>query len=230
MRPEIKVILLALTVLSFGRPLVAQVVENQDFRLAVSRADGGLTVTLDEKRIPLRLSEDNYIYRALVAGNDQPFSGLQDPAVTADSSTLTIRGKLAGLEVEQTFSLPPGKPWVEERAVLRNPAPNQISLAKFEMGFPLRLLDSDGKVRADLAADRFAAVPFRHRPDDAKGVVHDCSLANLLQEEGWEYSPGFLLPGARPRQFLPPLLRRLGLDPRPAQPGPLQFQSGASGF
>jgi hypothetical protein len=197
MRLRFLVTLLTLTVLSFGHRLAAEVVENQVFRLAVSRTNGGLAVTLDEKLIPLRLSEGNYIYRALVAGNDQPFSALQDPVLTADSSTLTIRGKLAGLEVEQTFSFPPGKPWMEERIALRNPSPNQLSLAEFEMGFALRLLDSDGKVRADLASDRVVAVPFRHRPDDANGVVHDFALANLLQEKGWEYSPGFLLPGPR---------------------------------
>ena len=197
MRLEFLNSLLALMVLSFGPQLAAEVVENQVFRLGVSRTDSGLAVTLDEKSIPLRLSEGDYIYRALVTGNDQPFSALQDPVLTADSSTLTIRGKLAGLEVEQTFSLPAGKPWMEERIVLRNSSPNQISFAQFEMGFALRLLDSDGKVRADLAADRVVAVPFRHRTDDANGVVNDFALANLLQETGWEYRPGYRLPGLR---------------------------------
>ena len=190
-----KVILFALTVLSSGHQLAAQVVENQVFRLAVSRTDGGLAVTLDEKLIPLRLSEGNYIYRALVAGNDQPFSTLQDSVITADSSTLKILGKLAGLEVEQTFSLPPDKPWMEERIVLRNPSPNQVSIAQFEMGFALRLLDAEGKVRADLASDRVVAVPFRHRPDDGNGEINDFALANLLQIKGMEYRPSFQLPG-----------------------------------
>jgi len=62
---------------------------------------------------------------------------LQDPAATVSGQNLTIRGKLAGLDIEHNFYMPVDKPYLEEHIMLHNPGNKRISLSEFEMGFPL---------------------------------------------------------------------------------------------
>ena len=83
---------------------------NSAFILHVTVKKSAVNVTLKEKQIPLKLSEGYYIYRAQVSGTMDTVFSLQDPAVTVNGQNMIIRGKLAGLDIEQIFYMPSDKP------------------------------------------------------------------------------------------------------------------------
>lgn len=164
---------------------------NSAFRLSVKVKNSEVQVLLKEIQIPLKMSEGNYIYRAQVSGSKDTILRLQDPAATVSGQNLTIRGKLAGLDIEHNFYMPPDKPWFEEHIVLYNPGNSKMSLSEFEMGFPLAIKGKGDKIVPGLSEDRIIAVPFRHRADDSKGTIHDFKLSEILEQPGWEYRPYF---------------------------------------
>jgi len=166
---------------------------NPAFQLKVTINDPEVHVILMERQIPLRLSEGNYIYRAQVSGTQDTILTLCDPELTVSGQSLTIRGKLAGLDIEHNFYLPLDKQFFEEHIVLHNPGNTKINLSEFEMGFPLSIKDKRGKMIQELSKDRLIALPFRHRADDKNNVIHDCSMTEILEKPGWEYRPNFCL-------------------------------------
>jgi hypothetical protein len=166
---------------------------NSAFHLTVTVNKSEVHVVLDEKSIPLRLSEGNYIYRARFSGSKDTILKLENPTVTVAGQTMSIYGKLAGLEIEHNFYLPSGKQYFEEHIVLSNPGEKRFSLSEFEMGFPLKIAERSGKIIPELANDRLIAIPFRHRADDKNNVIHDYSLTEILDQPGWEYRPDFCL-------------------------------------
>ena len=172
---------------------------NAAFRLRVSVHEPEVHVILEERQMPMKLSEGNYIYRAQVSGSKDTLFTLQDPAVKVSGQHLTIRGEMAGLDVEHSFYLPEDKHFFEEHIVLYNPGKNRISLSEFELGFPLHIKEDGDKIIPELANDRMVAIPFRHRADDAIGVINDFSLTDLLEKPGWEYYPNFILSGTLSR-------------------------------
>src|ERR1019366_2318325 len=91
-----------------------------------------------------------------------------------------------GLELEHHFELLPGRPLLEERIVLRNRTDTLISLADFEAGFVRQVTDRAGQVSADVAGDRWVAVPLRARATDPKGYVNDFSIPDLITKAGYE--------------------------------------------
>ena len=166
---------------------------NPAFLLRVTVNEPEVHVVLEERQIPQRLSEGNYIYRAQVSGSHDTIFTLQDPTVTVSGQNLTIRGKLAGLNIEHRFYLPLDKQFFEEHIVLHNPGNMRITLSEFEMGFPLKIKGKGDKIVPDLTNDRLIAIPFRHRADDKNSVIHDYSMTEILELQGWEYRPNFCL-------------------------------------
>ena len=55
---------------------------------------------------------------------------------------------------------------------------------EFEAGMTRRLADKAGRVLPELAADRFVAVPFRHRATDPRGFYNDFSLGEMVNAPG----------------------------------------------
>ena len=88
-------------------------VSNSAFLLRVTVNKPEIHVTLEERQIPLRLSEGNYIYRSQVSGSRDTVFTLDDPEVTVSGKNLTIHGKIAGLDIEQSYYLPSDKPFIE---------------------------------------------------------------------------------------------------------------------
>jgi len=168
---------------------------NSAFRLEVTINESEVHVVLEEKQIPMLLSEGNYIYRAQVSGFEDTIFTLQDPAVTVSGQDLTIHGEMAGLDIEHNFHLPADKLFFEEHIVLHNQGNMRISLSEFEMGFPLRIKDKDDNIISGLANDRMMAVPFLHRAD--KKNDDDYSMTEILEQPGWEYRPDFVHPKYR---------------------------------
>jgi hypothetical protein len=188
-----------------GAPAAApQELTNSAFRLSVAVNKPEIQVRLEETQIPLRLSEGNYTYRARERGSSREIFGLQEAKATVTGQTLTISGKLAGLDLEQSFYLPPDKPFFEEHIRLHNPGSRRISLGKLEMGFPLIIRDQNHNLVPELVNDRLVAVPFRHRSDDKSGVTNDYDLTKMPDNPGWEYRPNFaepIVPITSPNHF-----------------------------
>jgi hypothetical protein len=162
--------------------------ENAGYRLTIGLADGQVTALLEDKLAGFRPADGPCLYRAeQLSGNvGLVHPRLEHPSITVNDDTLTIRGELAGLRLEQIFVLPRTRPIMEERIVLRNLTNSLISLSAFEAGFARRVTDSSGQVLGELARDRWIAVPLRARATDPKGHLNDFSIRDLLTKPGYE--------------------------------------------
>jgi hypothetical protein len=138
-----------------------------------------------------------------VVGQNGPKSDvaerLEAPSITVDGQTLTIRGKLLGLDVEHRFTAAKERPILEERVVVHNSSNQLVALTDFEVGMQRRVADKDGNVLPEFAADRLVAVPFRHRAVDPKGKMQDYSLQEVVGQPGVELQmDGIQCPCERP--------------------------------
>lgn len=154
----------------------------KSFRLEVHAANGGLNARLECPEIGQLVADGPLTYRAVVGGSAV---GMESPVVTAGRGSLTIRGRLAGLDMEHTFRLLASGE-LEERIVLRNSAAARISLDDLAIGFTRQIGDPAGTASTDVAGDRFAAVPLRHRATDPAGHLNEYSVSDLITGQGWE--------------------------------------------
>jgi hypothetical protein len=166
-------------------------IENSAYRLAIDVASGGLHAVLEDKRSGLRLADGPLVYRTDAAGHENPASLFQfvAPVVSVEGNRLIISGTLAGLRVEHAFTLPPDKPVMDETLRLTNPTPGVVSLADFECGLTRLLKDESGRIPADLAGDRWVAVPHRKRAEAPKEVFLDFSAFDMADKPGFETHP-----------------------------------------
>jgi len=176
----------ALALLMLGaRPALGETLTNTAYRLEVTNGPSGLTLALRDQRMGMAVA-DGLIYRAqrTVAEGALLSRELKSCSVAVTGDELTIRGKLAGLDLEQRFTLPAGKPCLEEQITLVNGTSEAIRLEEFEAGFRRRVASMTGRVLAGLTEDRIVALPFRKRPTDAEGELHDYTLNQLLTQPG----------------------------------------------
>lgn len=164
---------------------------NQAYGLVVTSpkdVGGVVGVSLDDRLLGLRVAEGPYLYRAERQSGQgtRVYHQLGRSSLSVKGAPLTIRGDLAGLTLEHTFVLPPGKAIMEERIVLRNQTQSPIALSDFEAGFQRQVAGRDGEIMPELKEDRWVAVPMRARATDAKGHVNDFSIADLLAKPGFE--------------------------------------------
>ncbi len=161
---------------------------SRHWQLRVSTGEDQVRVRFQNKQLRFCLADGPYSYRAEL-DRGQTFEscqGLRGAHVAASSGQLVVRGELAGLELEHRFELPRNRPYLEERITLRNRTARRISLADFEAGFVRRVADTGGQVSAEIAHDRWVAVPLRARATDPKGHVNDFSIHDLLAKPGYE--------------------------------------------
>ena len=161
---------------------------NHSYRLSASLIDGVVNLRLDDLRSGACIADGPCMYHA--AAKNGPKSDVADrlasPSITVDGQTLTIRGKLLGLDVEHRFTTPKEQQILEERVVVHNSSNQLVALTDFEVGMRRRVADKDGKVFPEVAADRLVAVPFRHRAVDPKGKMQDYSLQEVVSQPGVE--------------------------------------------
>ena len=170
-------------------PLAAAEIKNEAYHLAVTiAADGTVMVRLDDLRSGLRVADGPCLYRASqdLQGTAARSERLDKPIVKVQNRSLVIRGKLLGQDLTHSFTLPKGKPLMEERIVLRNPNRDTVALTDLEVGLTRRVTDSSGQVLAELNNDRWVAVPMRARASDPKGHVNDFSIHDLVTLPGYE--------------------------------------------
>lgn len=163
---------------------------NLAFELRVKAAEQAIDVGLEATSLGLRLAQGPCLYRAVRAegsgGQADTYARLEKPSVAVRGDRLTIRGRLAGLQIEHRFVLPGGQPIMEEQVWVRNDSDRLLSLSDFEVALQRPVADADGHVLPELAQDRFVAVPLRARATDPKGLVNDFSIEELISQPGYE--------------------------------------------
>ncbi len=171
-----------------GKGAVEAKVFNRAFRLAVTCGSAGVRAILEDRRSGMTAADGPYLFRAVRedTGGTRVFERLENASVTSVNGVLTLRGELAGLELEDTFAMSAGGPVMEERLVLRNRTGTTISLSDFEAGFQRRVTDRSGDVLPELRNDRWVAVPLRVRATDSQGAANDFAIADLLTTPGYE--------------------------------------------
>jgi hypothetical protein len=165
-----------------------QVLANEAYRLAVQCTKAEVLVRLEDRQMGLCLAQGAYLYRAERRGgkSSTAYCSLRDASAAVVGHRLTIRGKLAGLDLEHSFDLPAERPIMDERIVIHNGSGARVELSNLEMGFVRTIADKDGKVLPELVRDRFVALPFRVKSDDAKSQYNDFSTADLIHQKGYE--------------------------------------------
>jgi len=162
--------------------------ENSSFRLTASLADGAVRLRLDDLRRGVCAADGPCFYHAAMGEGKTAVAAdrLEQPSITAEGDALMIRGKLLGLDIEHRFTATKDRPWLEERIVVKNNTDHQVELSDLEIGMTLRVAGLDGKILPEFASDRLAAVPFLHRAHDAKGVLRDYPLQEIVDRPGFE--------------------------------------------
>lgn len=168
--------------------LAAAELHNDAYHLQISVNERILTVLLFDKKMQFEVSHNPYFYQALREGDEGSIRAewLLDATVKAAGEQIIVRGKLAGLEVEHTFSLPQARPILQEQITLRNSTPHPISLTGFACGFQRQLTDDVGRVVPDLSQDRLVAIPFRHKPTDPLEWNNDFTMEQIASQAGRE--------------------------------------------
>ena len=163
-------------------------IENAGFRLTVECSGDMVLATLDDLQSGMRAADGPFVYSA---SRQEPegargYDGLLDARAMVSGRSLVVQGRLAGLDVEQTFTLPTDRPIMEERVVFATPERTPRWLDRLGIGFVRTAVDEKGRVLPELATDRWVAVPFRHKATDPKGYANDFSIHELLSKPGWE--------------------------------------------
>jgi hypothetical protein len=184
-----------------SQPALGEVLTNAAYRLEVGKSAGGLTLALHDQKMGLAMA-DGIIHTAqrTVAKGALLYRDLRETSLAVEGQTLTIRGKLAGLDLEQRFTLPPDRDWMEEQITVANRSEEAIRLEEFEVGLRRRVASETGWVPPGLAQDRVVELPFRKRPTDTGSTLRDYALKQLLtqaggiqrlnMEEGWQEDRG----------------------------------------
>ncbi|MCC7361251.1 MAG: hypothetical protein IT317_17330 [Anaerolineales bacterium] len=166
-------------------PTASATLRNAAFELtAAVTAKNEVHLTLRDVAAGTTWAEGAYTYRLAraVPEGDLHAAGLTNPQVAVDGEALTVSGTLNGLRVTHTLRLPAAHAWLEEQLTLTNPGREAVRVTSFAFGFRRVIANVTGHVPADRAADRLAAVPFRHRATDPGAQDMDFSPADLLSQ------------------------------------------------
>ena len=162
---------------------------NQWLSLKVAQSRQEVTICLSGRRSGFLWSDGAYAYRAVTEHElgQLQHSGLKQVRVGRQGNVVTIKGKLASLDVEHTLSLDPARPILEEQITLRNTGQTEVSLHDFGCGMVKSFASTGGHIVKDLEQDRWIAVPFRDQPDVPVGSERkDFTFDDLLRRPGRE--------------------------------------------
>ncbi|MBN1588961.1 MAG: hypothetical protein JW888_05555 [Pirellulales bacterium] len=164
------------------------VLENKTFRLEAVPTPTGVTIRLHDRATRFDLANGPYRYRLSRRTNREIITPvrLENVSIKVDGQRLIVRGTLGALDLEQVFTLPKDKPWMQERISLRNATDEVVELADLRFGFARAVSDNLGNLSGGLRNDRFVAVPFRHRPSEPGHLDADYSLEDMKRQRGRE--------------------------------------------
>jgi hypothetical protein len=180
-------------------------IANDTFELSV-RPDGHqIHLRLQVEAAGFTFADGPYLYRAIRSTTQGAvvFDGLESPTITPTDNTLTVTGELAGLRLTHQLALPSDQPHLEERVILENAGDASIDLSDIALGLRRRITNAIAQPLPELTADRFVAVPLRHRAPDPAGVDQDLSLHDLVSRGGEELRVTVLPSGAARFGYVP---------------------------
>ena len=159
---------------------------NQGYRLTVSQDGDTVRTLLEDRILGLAVADGPCLYHAATREGKNALAAdrLTNVSIRSEKQSLVIRGKLLDLDLEHRFTASKDRPALEERIVLKNNTGKMIALSDLEIGMQRQVADKEGRVTEGLAADRFAAVPFRYRAPNPRGSYHDYSLEDLVLKPG----------------------------------------------
>ncbi|MBN1911875.1 MAG: hypothetical protein JW818_19190 [Pirellulales bacterium] len=162
--------------------------QNKVFRLTAGPAPTGVTLRLHDLATRFDLANGPYRYRLSQRTEDGLFTPtrLKNVSIQVQGDRLIVSGMLGVLKIEQVFTLPKDKSWMEERIRVQNTSKETVELTDFEFGFTRLVSDTVGTLAGSLKNDRFVAVPFRHRPNDEAERDIDLSIEDLKKLRGRE--------------------------------------------
>lgn len=161
---------------------------NEAYRLTLTQEGRAIHLRLHDLTMGCDVAAGPYIYRAVRPSEEGSvvYEWLAEARVAVKGDALTITGRLAGLELTQTFHLPAHKPYMEEAISLHNPGPDTITLRDIALGMQRRITDEVGHILPEVKADRVVAIPFRHRPTDPPDWDNDFDMAHFSIYAGRE--------------------------------------------
>ena len=180
---------IAIVVVSLaGQESRADVVTNEAYRLTAKVTGNNVHIRVDDLVSDTRLADGLCLYHATIGHGENQITAdhLENPTITVEGTTLIVRGKLLGLDVEHRFTAPKGRPILDERIIVKNNTNGRIALSDFEVGMQRRVAAPRGKLLAEVAQDRLLAVPFLHRASDPKGSQRDFSMQDVVTKPGAE--------------------------------------------
>jgi hypothetical protein len=163
---------------------------NAAYRLTVTQARNEVRIKLWDVAMGFAWSDGPYRYtaRRRTGAKDADFTGVTSVTLRQSGDSIRIEGELAGLRLRHTFTLPAGRPFLEENLIVSNPTGAGITLADLQTSFQRLVTDAAGNVLPAFSRDRLIAVPFRHRADDPPDYFNDFSINDVITTPGYEIS------------------------------------------
>ena len=178
---------------------------NSTYHVAVRREGDQIHVRLHDRKTDFDFADGTYVYRAVCPGDEGSIISeyLWDSRIRVEGDTINISGKLAGLDLEHRLWLPSDRPLLEERITLRNGTAQVVALRDLACGMQRDIADETGQILPEVAADRFVAIPFRHRAADPSDWDNDFDASDLLTYAGQELRPDVPISGPEGFGYVP---------------------------
>jgi hypothetical protein len=135
---------------------------NAGYRVEVWEEGRRVHLRLRDLKAEFDFADGPYLYRAVRPTEEGAIvsEGLVGPTIQAEGDTITVLGRLGGLDLAYRLRLPRDRPLMEERITLWNRTDEMVTLRDFASGMQRLVADKVGTVRDELSADRFVAIPF----------------------------------------------------------------------
>lgn len=188
---------------------VSSDLENDAYRVTVGYVNGQIEVRLYDKTMDYYVADGRYLYQAVTVCEEGStvFEELADASAEATDEVIIIRGKLAGLDLEQSLRLPSARPILEEQISLHNRTQDIVTLKDFACGMQCPITNDVGAILPEMKSDRIAAIPFRHQATDPVGWDNDFDLGQLLSHTGRELRVNEIAPLEHGHGYVPSMQR-----------------------
>ncbi|RJP73808.1 MAG: hypothetical protein C4532_03860 [Candidatus Abyssobacteria bacterium SURF_17] len=161
---------------------------NEAYTLKVTKESSEIIVNLYDRVMDFEWCSAPYVYRASEKCDmgTMRYEKIEASSLSQEEDTIHVQGKLAGLRLNQTFTLPQDRGFMEERILFSNDSNARIRLEGIETGFQVVVSDITGKPEIPFTSDTLIAIPFRRCPTDPRGRINEYSMKELLTNSGFE--------------------------------------------
>ncbi len=161
---------------------------NEVYTLKVTKESSEIIVNLYDRVMDFEWCNAPYIYRASQKCDmgTMRYEKMEALSLSQEEDAIHVQGTLAGLRLNQTFTLPKHRGFMEERILFTNDSDARIRLEGIETGLQAVVSDVTGKPEVPFAGDTLIAIPFRRSPTDPPNHINEYSMKELLTNSGSE--------------------------------------------